>query len=114
MTPSNLDPELLRQALAKIKPNQAQSKAGKVPTVYRHVQNLDWFRVFTWRERIKILFGYNLNVLIRLRVQHNPGDFDPIIAGEVTPYEHPSELLRSRIAEDLAKQATTVTPVTEE
>jgi len=110
MTPSNLDPELLRQALAKIKPQPvAKSRARVLPTKYQHVICCDWFRVFTWPERFKILFGYKLNVLIRLRAPHNPGNCDPVVAGEVTPYTTPSELLRSRIEKDLAKLNTAPT-----
>lgn len=109
MIPENLTPEALREALAKIRPQQARSRARILPTKYEHTMNADWFRRFTWPERFKILLGYNLNVLIRLRVRHNPGDFDPIIAGEVTMYTEPSELLRSRIEKDLAKLNTAPT-----
>jgi len=100
-------PDLNLDALAAVKAELARQKgisqARTLPTVYRHVINVDWFRKLTWRERIKILFGYNLNVLIRLRVKHNPGDFDPIIVGEVSPFTQPSELLRDRIETDIAK-----------
>jgi hypothetical protein len=97
----DIDPEKLRAALAELDKGKAKSQAHKVPTVYKYRVNLDWFRAFTWKERIKILFGYSLFVVIRVRTKHNAGEIDPVIAGSVVEHNNPDEFLRQGIEKDI-------------
>jgi hypothetical protein len=46
---------------------------------------VDWFRTFTFSERLRILLGFNANVLIRIPCQHNPGKVQPLVKIVVSP-----------------------------
>lgn len=74
-----------KEALARLKP-QAQSHPHKVPEVFRHVIKVDWFREFTLKERLAILFGANLRVFIRIPTRHNPAALQPVIMAELSKY----------------------------
>jgi len=75
-----------------------------LPPQHKHLLKIDWFRSFTLRERLKILLGHNLNVLIRIKTAHHPGAHEPTIAAEVTPHLKPTEHLRAQIEADLQNQ----------
>ncbi len=87
--------------------NKTIAKLQKpLPPSFRHVMRFDWFREFTWAERLKILFGGNLFVLIRIPTLHNPGQSAPIIAGEVTKHQTAS----SQVEEGLKAQVNEIVP----
>lgn len=64
------------------------------PKLRPFVIQTDWFRGFSVWDRIKILFGCKMIVKVRIFTQHNPGQFQPIIAGEVTKYQSEEEYYR--------------------
>lgn len=70
----------------------------EVPTVYQYEIRTDWFREFRWWERLFILFGCNLAVVIRVPTQHNPGKFQPVVAGEVTKQTKASDYLKEQMS----------------
>jgi hypothetical protein len=57
----------------------------------------DWFRKFTLRERLQILFGFNLIVLIRIPTQHHPGQFKPVVAGHTTKLLKPDDAMLEKM-----------------
>ena len=75
-----------------------------LPPVYRAVLSVDWHRKFRLSERLKILFGYNFNVLIRIKTMHKPGQHLALVVGETSKYTNPNELLASQIKEQLDKE----------
>lgn len=89
----------------KIPPEMAAGMAARPTTrevkpAFRHVMEFDWHRSFTFWERIKILFGYALLVMIRVPTLHKPGELGAIIMGETTEFDKPTEMMKDR-----AKQA---------
>lgn len=70
---------------------RAQHPDAPAPKLFRHVIEVDWFRKFTWPERLHILLGCNLNVLIRIPTLHKPGEHSPIVIGEVSDAQSPSD-----------------------
>ena len=46
--------------------------------------SVDWFRKFTLKERIKILFGFNFVVAIRVVTVNACGAYEPVIKGQTT------------------------------
>ena len=57
------------------------SQARELPTIYKEVTKVEWFRTFPLRQRLAILFGAPLLVVIRIATQHRTGRFQPAIAG---------------------------------
>lgn len=75
-----------------------------MPTKFAGTISTDWFRKFTLKERLQILFGYNLSVAVRIVCVHAPGKFNPIIAAETTKHTEPSEQITDRLKNVLAEQ----------
>jgi len=65
-----------------------------VPTVYRKILKLEWVRSFSIKERLAILFGSQLVVMIGIATEHGPGKFQPILLGKVTKQTSPDEYMR--------------------
>lgn len=61
------------------------------------VIEIDWFRRFTLKERLKILLGFNLIVGVRIGTQHKPGKFAQIIIGELSDQPTAAEHLKARL-----------------
>ena len=78
-----------------LKAKMPQSKGKPVPTVYRHVIKVEWYRRFTWSERLAILFGSGLVVMEGIATQHSPGAFQPLLIGKVTKSTTPDDFMRS-------------------
>lgn len=55
-----------------------------MPPKYKHVLSVDWFRKFTLKERLKILFGYNIVVAFRVVTVNACGAYEPVIKAETT------------------------------
>jgi hypothetical protein len=76
----------------------------ETPTVFRHVLGFDWVREFTFKERIKILFGGTLKVVTKVACSNNPGKIQPVIAGEVSNLTSASEHLKQQMKDVLIDQ----------
>jgi hypothetical protein len=76
----------------------------EMPVVYRHVLSCDWLRTFTFKDRIRILFGCSLVVAIRIACRHDPGLIQPVIAGEVSIETSPSERLKLQMDSILVEE----------
>ena len=81
-----------------------QVNEREVPVVYRHVLSVDWFRQFTFMDRVRIFLGYNLVVAVRIATRNDPNKFQPIIAGEVTKETTPSSYLKEQMKNVLVEQ----------
>lgn len=79
----------------------------EVPTVYRHILSADWFRKFSLWDRIRILFGFNLIVCVRITTVNSPGRFQPIIAAEVTKETTASNYLTEQMKNVLVEKGKT-------
>lgn len=73
----------------------------KVPERYTHLLSVDWFRRWTFRERIAILFGCNVAVCIRVACRYSPGAIKPFVRAEVTKQLQASDLLKTQMANAL-------------
>lgn len=67
------------------------------PIECRHLMSADWFRKFTLKERLQILFGFNLIVMIRIATQHHPGQFKAIVAGHATKLMKPDDAMIEKL-----------------
>lgn len=84
----NTTPESARSAMPGI------SQGHKMPSIYRQILKTEWFRQFTFRERIAILFGANLVVMIGVATRHRVGEFQPMVIGKVSKHSTPDEHMR--------------------
>lgn len=78
----------------RVLPSPGVSKAREVPKIYKHVFKGEWFRTFGWRERLAILLGANLYAVIRIPMQHNPGDSVYHITGLLCKSLNPEDAKR--------------------
>lgn len=99
MAAGKLPPEL-QQALHK----DSRTRGKPVATVFRHVIKAEWFRTFPLKDRLKILFGYNLVVVIGIPTQNNPGVTHPIIVGETTKLKTASDHMQNVVEAMLEEQ----------
>lgn len=74
---------------------QAKSQARPAPEVYRHIIKNEWFREFTIRERLAILFGCNMVVMIGIATRHNPGAMQPLVLGRVSYQKNATDYMKS-------------------
>ncbi len=75
-----------------------------LPTVWRHVIKIEHFRAFSFRERIQILFGYNLVTAIGIATEHSPGNQQPYIVMATSRESKASELMKQQAHEILIAQ----------
>jgi len=68
-----------------------------LPVQCKHLMSADWFRRFTLKERLEIMFGFNLNVMIRIPTQHHPGQFNPLIAGHTSKLVKPDDIMLEKM-----------------
>lgn len=61
----------------------------EVPTVYKAILNFDTFRPLTFRERLRILFGKNIEVKCVIATEWKFGKFRPEIAITLTDQKKP-------------------------
>jgi len=79
----------------------------KVPTKFRCNIKWEWFREFSFWERIKILFGCNLVVMTGCATQHSPGEFQPMLMGRVSYDKNASEFMQRVCSNIIEEQAPT-------
>jgi len=104
-------PDLTNETLAQIRDRmksgiandpRLRPQARPLPPAFRHVIKVDWFRKFTFWERIHILLGCNLLVLVRIPTLHKPGETHPILAAEVADAAQPSDVMDRGVKAELA------------
>lgn len=105
-------PDLLKAfEEGKIKPPPKITERP-VPTVWRSEFAFEWFREFTFWERVKILFGSNLVVMIGIATQHSPGKYQPLVIGNVSydrnATEHMKHVCGNMLAEKSSKSPEAV------
>lgn len=89
----------LNARMAEAAKKRSFGKPVKVP--FLHTIIFDWHRNFSLWERIQILFGYGIEVAIRIPTRHNPGEVAVLVMATTTPYDTARELLKDRAAEAL-------------
>jgi hypothetical protein len=93
-------------------------KGKPVQVPFNHSIETEWFREFTWKERIAIFFGCNVLVQIAIFTRHNSGEFQPVIRGiiskERTAKEHVSELAKAAVEAKKPKYEVVKTPPKED
>lgn len=80
------------------------SPGRPVPQVFRHVIQFDWFRRYTFLERVKILFGFNFMVYVRIPCRHNAASFEPIVKGDVTRHITPDDVIVEQMKKIMVDQ----------
>lgn len=69
-----------------------------MPVVYRHLVKIEWFRTFTWRERLAIAMGANLVVLGGVACERDPGrEPAPAMFGQVSKHTTPDGHMREAV-----------------
>jgi hypothetical protein len=81
------------------------SKGRVLPPAFRHITEVDWNRRFSWKERLQILFGYTLNVMVRIPSLHKPGVIASIVMAETSQYQNASEMLKANMQACLREQS---------
>ena len=76
----------------------------EMPVVYRHILSAEWVREFPLKDRIKILFGATLKVVIKIATANSPGKFQPVIAGEVSNLMTARAHLKEQMKQVLVEQ----------
>lgn len=74
-----------------------------IPMKFSRLIEVDWFRTFTFRERLRLLLGYNVAVCIRIACRHSAGDIRPFVRAETTKQLHASDLLKTQMANAMAE-----------
>lgn len=72
-----------------------------LPEAHKHLMKIDWFRRFTFLERLQIFFGYNLVVLCRVKLPHAPGRFAPYVIAQTVPHHVAADSLEIKIRNEL-------------
>lgn len=91
-----------------------KSKGQNKPEVYGHRISIEWFREFSFLQRIAILFGANLVVTIGIATRHNPGAFHPFIIGEITKHRTATDKVKATVADMLVDRDKAECPVVHE
>jgi hypothetical protein len=110
---SGYEPPDLMKAFeeGKIKPPPKVTEKP-VPTQWRSEFSFEWFRHFTFWERVKIAFGCNLVVMIGVATQHSPGKYQPLVIGNVShdsnATEHMKHVCQNLLAERSSKSPEAV------
>lgn len=62
---------------------EAKSQARVLPPKFKHVIENDFMLRFTRMERIKILFGFNVELKYESPIEHSPGRQQPKLSARV-------------------------------
>lgn len=46
-----------------------------LPPVWKKLVQCEWFRRFTWKERLQIFFGYRVRLTMKMATEHSPGRY---------------------------------------
>lgn len=81
-----------------------------MPVVYRGgIIKVEWFRKFTFRERLAIMFGANFTTMTGIACQHKAGAYQPMIVGKVSKHPSPDEHMREAIENMLLDKESPIT-----
>lgn len=58
-----------------------------VPPQFKHVMELQWFRKFTWQQRLFIALGCPVKVDLKILCEHSPGKISSDLMLEPAPKE---------------------------
>ena len=101
--PQNTGPKLDSTTLGKVSQEMLnlrqppQVNERPLPEKFRHVISVDWFRTFSWKERLLIALGYNLAVYIRVPTRHNPASLQPVIGAEVSHHLNAESAVKEQL-----------------
>lgn len=59
------------------------------PPIYKCRYDFEWFRKFTWRERLAILLGSNFRLQASFLTSSSMGKVQPVFVGGVTIHKTP-------------------------
>lgn len=80
-----------------------------LPPPIRHEYKFSWFRKLRFKERLKILLGYNVQVNVHFLTQHSAGHCQPVIGATMTKELTPeSQFLTDNM--EVIKDLNTRTP----
>lgn len=68
-----------------------------LPPVLKHVMEISFLRRLTLKERLKIAAGHNLVIDIKVKCQHNAGQFQPSSKVTLTPEKEAVQVQREMI-----------------
>jgi hypothetical protein len=98
-------PQELQAALPGKMPTPGISRARVLPVKYKGgIIKLEWFRKFTFRERIMLLFGANFVVMVGVACEHSAGRWQPMIAGQCSKHTTPDDHMREAIENMIAPE----------
>lgn len=60
--------------------------------MFKHRMDLNFHRRLTWKERLKALAGFNLDITLQVMTEHKPGKFEPSLHIEFTEVILPSQI----------------------
>lgn len=64
---------------------KTKKPVGKpLPPKFKHKVECDYFRKFTWKERIQILMGKNARLLLVVVSEHSTGKYDAALDFKLT------------------------------
>ena len=69
-----------------------------VPIQFQKLMRIEVFRVFTWKERLQILFGYRAVITAKIKTQHSPGKFQVDVQLTTTPNMKASDEVQNTLA----------------
>lgn len=81
-----------------------QEKPGEVPPKFCTKIDHEWFRTFSFWDRVKILFGANLQVVICICTEHRPGRFQFLVGGTTSNHTSAVNHLKAQIKEAMDKK----------
>lgn len=100
--------KVTRQDVQKAATPQPQSQARVVPQKFTQIIKVEWFREFTWKERLAIFFGAGLVVAIGVATRHRVGEAVPAVLGKVTKERTADEFMKESIKNMIQQKAPKV------
>lgn len=84
-----------------------------MPPIFKCRYDFEWLRIFTWRERIAILFRSNFRLHASFLTSSSQGRVQPVFVGGVTTAQTPDEQAAASAREKLEAEQLTSTPQTQ-
>ncbi len=82
----------------------------ELPPRFRHVITTNYFRTFTFKERLGLLFGCGFLVKISVWCVNRPGRFDPVFASSVVREMTAEDRAAAEIRESLQVDRASLPP----
>lgn len=77
------------------------------PPIYKCRYDFEWFRKFTWRERLAILIGSNFRLQASFLTSSSMGKCNPVFVGGVTIHKTPEAQAEASEREKLESEKLT-------